>query len=157
MHPVLPIATLSIPFVLAAFADGQAGAPSFAKVVPNVLVSDMERSIAFYRAVLGFSLDMTVPDQAPYVFASMKRGAVEIFLNDAATATHDFPALEGKPLGGTNTMYVKLDAGIEAYHDQIKSRTTVVFPFTKQPYGMTEFAVTDPDGYVIFFAQEQAR
>jgi uncharacterized glyoxalase superfamily protein PhnB len=126
----------------------------FVKAVPNVLVADMTKSIAFYRDVLGFALDITVPPEAPFVFAAMKRGDVEIFLNDAATAQRDFPPLAGRPLGGTNTIYVKLEEGLEAYHQQVKARAPLAMPLTRQPYGMTEFAVTDPDGYVLFFAGE---
>jgi len=31
----------------------------------------------------------------------------------------------------------------------------IVVPFVRQPYGMTEFGIEDPDGYVVFFAQER--
>jgi len=155
MKTLVPYALLALPFVLAAAGlqeDGQ-----FARVTPNVLVSDMARSIAFYRDVLGFTLDMKVPDEAPYIFASMKRGDVEVFLNDAATAARDFPVLAGRPLGGTNTMYVRLTGGIDAFFEQVRDHATIVLPLTRQPYGMTEFALTDPDGYVVFFAQESGR
>jgi uncharacterized glyoxalase superfamily protein PhnB len=129
----------------------------FVKAVPNVLVADMTKSIAFYRDVLGFEQTMTVPEEAPFVFVGLQRGDVEIFLNDAATAQRDFPPLAGRALGGTNTIYVKLEGGLEAYHEQVRARTPLAMPFTRQPYGMTEFAVTDPDGYVIFFAEENPR
>ena len=39
------------------------------KLTPNLVVSNVERSLVFYRDVLGFAADVTVPDQAPYVFA----------------------------------------------------------------------------------------
>ena len=32
------------------------------KLTPNLIVADVSRSIAFYRDVLGFSLEQTVPD-----------------------------------------------------------------------------------------------
>jgi len=69
--------------------------------------------------VLGFALDMRVPDQPPYVFASVKRGDVQIFLNDISAVRKDFPALAERARGGGNTMYIKM-TGVEAYHDQIK-------------------------------------
>jgi len=32
----------------------------------------------------------------------------------------------------------------------------IVMPFEKKWYGVTEFAFTDPDGYVITFAEPEA-
>ena len=51
------------------------------KLTPNLIVSSVERSLAFYRDVLGFQAGMTVPDQAPFAFASVQSGLVEIFFN----------------------------------------------------------------------------
>ena len=45
-------------------------------VTPNLIVSDIDRSTAFYRDVLGFEVHATVPDQAPFVFVWLKRGGV---------------------------------------------------------------------------------
>ena len=53
----------------------------FTDVTPNLIVSDLDRSLAFYRDVLGFSLVTTVPDAAPFVFAWLKRDEVNVFLN----------------------------------------------------------------------------
>ena len=44
------------------------------KLSPNLIVSDVDRSRAFYRDVLGFSVAQTVPDAAPYVFAIVTSG-----------------------------------------------------------------------------------
>ena len=53
----------------------------FTDVTPNLIVSDIDRSLAFYRDVLGFGLVTTVPDAAPFVFAWLKRDEVNVFLN----------------------------------------------------------------------------
>ncbi len=36
-----------------------------------------------------------------------------------------------------------------------QTRATVVMPMTKQFYGMREFAITDPDGYLLTFAERE--
>jgi len=71
------------------------------KLTPNLVVSDVARSMAFYRDRLGFEVETTVPDAAPYVFAIMRSGPVQIFLNAPEPATEEFPSLRGRPLGGT--------------------------------------------------------
>ena len=127
--------------------------PSFRKLTPNLLVASVERSLAFYVDVLGFDRGMTVPDQSPFAFASVTSGAVEIFFNDAATAIKEYPAFGGKPLGATATMFIELEGSVDDLHDRIKDHAKVTMPLLTQFYGMREFAIEDPDGYMITFAQ----
>jgi uncharacterized glyoxalase superfamily protein PhnB len=126
--------------------------PHYTKLTPNLIVANVERSLAFYVDVLGFARGMTVPDQSPFVFASVTSGPVEIFLNDAATAIQEYPAFGGKPIGATATMFIET-AGVDALHDHVKSKAKVVMPLETKFYGMREFAIEDPDGYVITFAE----
>jgi uncharacterized glyoxalase superfamily protein PhnB len=129
--------------------------PQFSKLTPNLLVANVERSLSFYAEVLGFERGMTVPEQSPFVFAAVTSGAVEIFFNDAATAVKEYPSFAGKPIGATGTLFIELDGSgtIDAFHDRITSKVAVTMPLVTQFYGMREFAITDPDGYVITFAQ----
>jgi lactoylglutathione lyase len=122
------------------------------KVTPNLIVSSVERSLAFYTDVLGFTRGMTVPEQSPFVFASVTSGPVEVFFNDRSTVAKESPQMAGLALGGGNTMFIEVE-DIDGLHDRIKPNATIVLPIVTQWYGMREFAVTDPDGYVITFAQ----
>ena len=126
--------------------------PQFKKLTPNLLVANVERSLAFYVDTLGFARGMTVPDASPFVFAAVTSGDVEIFVNDAATAVKEYPAFAGKPIGATGTMFIELE-GVDALHERIKSSVTIAMPLVTQFYGMREFAILDPDGYVITFAE----
>ena len=130
----------------------------FTDVTPNLIVADIDRSIAFYRDVLGFSLVTTVPDAAPFVFAWMKRDEVSVFLNTAGSVKESLPELAGRAIGGTNTLFLIVEAdtpaaGIDALFDAVRPRARVVMPIKDQFYGMREFGIEDPDGYVIFAAQ----
>ncbi len=125
------------------------------KITPNLIVSSVDKSLAFYTDELGFARGINVPEQPPFVFASVTSGPVEIFLNDRSTVTKESPQFAGLALGGGNTMFVEVEA-IDALYDRIKPRTNVVMPIVTQWYGMREFAITDPDGYVITFAQRVA-
>lgn len=130
----------------------------FSDVTPNLVVSDIARSLAFYRDVLGFSAIATVPDAAPFVFVWMQRDGVNVFLNTAASIEDDQPQLAARTLGGTATMYMVIEAGsaaegVDALFETVKSQAPVVMPLHTQFYGMREFAIEDPDGYVIYAAQ----
>ena len=130
-------------------------------VTPNLIVSDIDRSIAFYRDVLGFTVTTTVPDAVPFVFAWMQLDDVKVFLNAVTGIEHDLPSLARRPVGGTATLFITLEAesaeaGVDALFGSIEGRATVVMPLKNQFYGTREFGVEDPDGYVIFFAQHIA-
>lgn len=125
---------------------------SFTKLTPNLLVASVERSLAFYVETLGFQRGMTVPDASPFVFASVTGGPVEIFFNDAAGAIQEYPGFAGKPIGATGTLFIEVE-GVDALHDRLKPKVKVVMPIETKFYGMREFAIEDPDGYVITFAE----
>ena len=128
---------------------------TFSKLTPNLLVSNVERSLSFYVDILGFERGMHVPDVSPFVFAAVTSGPIEIFFNDAATAVKEYTAFAGKPIGATGTLFIELEGSgtIDAFHDRIKPSVTITMPLVTQFYGMREFAIVDPDGYVITFAQ----
>jgi catechol 2,3-dioxygenase-like lactoylglutathione lyase family enzyme len=105
----------------------------FTDVTPNLIVSDIDRSLAFYRDVLGFSVVTTVPDAAPFVFAWMQRDTVKVFLNTEGSVKDSLPDLAARPIGGTNTLFMIVEAGspaegIDALFDSVKSRARVVMP-----------------------------
>ena len=130
--------------------------PPFNKLTPNLIVSNVERSLAFYVDVLGFERGITVPDKSPFVFASVTSGGVEIFFNDTAEVLKEHPDWAGKlkPSAG-NSMFIEIvgPGAVDALHDRVKAKARVVMPLTTQWYGMREFAIEDPDGFVITVAE----
>ena len=133
----------------------------FADVTPNLVVADVARSLAFYRDVLGFSLVTSVPEASPYVFAWVQRDNVNVFLN-SADSVKEHATIASRPIGGTNTLFIVLEAatvteGVDAMFAAVGGRAKVFMALKDQFYGMREFGIEDPDGYVIFFAQELAR
>ncbi|RPI51148.1 MAG: bleomycin resistance family protein [Acidobacteria bacterium] len=123
------------------------------KLTPNLIVSSVERSLAFYCDVLGFTRTHAVPDESPFVFAGVQSGPVEIFLNAPGPAIEEYPAFAGKPLGGTLTLFIEV-AGVEPIYAELQTKVKVTMPLEKKWYGLTEFAFEDPDGYVITFAEK---
>jgi len=126
------------------------------KLTPNLIVSNVERSVAFYRDVLGFSVGPTVPDAAPYVFAIVQSGPVEIFLNAPEPAFAEYPAFKEHPIGGTLTFFIEV-SDIAGVHQSLQGKVQIVMPLEHKWYGVTEFAFTDPDGYIITIAEPDQR
>ena len=124
----------------------------FQRLTPNLIVSSVEQSLAFYCDVLGFTRTATVPDASPYVFAAVQSGPVEIFFNARGPAVEEYPALANMPIGGTLTLYMDV-SGVDKIYEELKKRVKVTMPLERKFYGVTEFAFEDPDGYVITFAE----
>lgn len=129
---------------------------NFNKITPNLLVGDMEASLRFYRDMLGFTVSQTVPETAPFIFSWMKKDDAELFLNQQQKPQPGQPnPLAGRPLGGTLSMYMPMK-GIEELLKKVEEHgIKIAIPLHKEFYGMTEFAVFDPDGYLIIFAQPE--
>jgi uncharacterized glyoxalase superfamily protein PhnB len=128
---------------------------TFASVTPNLLVQDIARSTAFYRDVLGFAIKQTVPDAPPFVFVWLERDGVPVFLNDPKAVEKDVAGATSRPAGGTATMFFVITA-VDDYHAQVSAKTTIIMPLKTQFYGMREFAVEDPDGHILTFAERVA-
>jgi catechol 2,3-dioxygenase-like lactoylglutathione lyase family enzyme len=124
----------------------------FVSITPNLLVRDVRKSTEFYRDVLGFTMGETVPDKEPFVFVWMKRDDVSVFLNDIAAAAHDYPDAAKLAPGGTAALFF-IVSDVDGYHAGVAPKANVVMPLKTQFYGMREFAVTDPDGHIITFAE----
>lgn len=127
---------------------------SLTSLTPNLIVSNVEQSITFYRDTLGFEVQTTVPDFTPYAFAIIMAGDVRILLNAPEAAVTEYPVLGGRPLGGTLTLFIEV-RGIRDLYEQLRARVTIVMPIEVKWYGQTEFAFADPDGYVITLAERE--
>src|SRR5215467_12455762 len=88
------------------------------KLTPNLIVCNVEASLKFYSEVLGLEKGITVPDQSPYVFASVTNGAVEIFFNDQKTVAAEYPKLAASICAGA-TLYMEVDT-LQTILDRVK-------------------------------------
>jgi catechol 2,3-dioxygenase-like lactoylglutathione lyase family enzyme len=119
---------------------------------PNLFVSDIARSLAFYRDVLGFTVSTTVPEAPPFVFAWLQRDGVAVFLNDTAAALRESPELGVQAGHSGVSLFIQME-GIKDLWALVRTQTPVVMALKDQWYGMTEFTIRDPDGYLVTFAE----
>jgi lactoylglutathione lyase len=113
----------------------------------ELFVTDVARSVAFYRDVLGFE----VLRQAPGGYKSVGREGAVLGLSDVARLPEDHPARpdRGDALGRGVELVVMVDdvAGLHARARD--SGEGSVSALATQPWGLTDFRVVDPDGYYI--------
>lgn len=124
---------------------------TFTSLTPNLMVEDVEASIAFYRETLGFAVTATVPDAAPFVWASLKAGGVEVMLQARHSLAEELPQFADRPLGGSLTLYIGVDDA-DALHSAVQDKATIIKAPMTTFYGAREFYAQDPSGYILGFS-----
>lgn len=125
------------------------------RITPVLLVSEIEPQIPFWVGRLGFTKTMEVPDGSRLAFIAFQKGSTEVMYQTYASVEKDAPiAMAGAARKGPTYLYMEvdnLDAVLAAMKDVPK-----VMPERTAFYGMREFAVADPAGHFITFAQQAA-
>jgi uncharacterized glyoxalase superfamily protein PhnB len=116
---------------------------------PCFAVADVGATIRWYETQLGFTGD-PFPANEPFVFAILRRDKVEIMLQRVANYVK--PNLNDQRDGGVWDAYFRI-SGIEELYDAVKTKLEIKQPLHRQPYGLTEFEVKDPNGYVLVFSE----
>ena len=121
------------------------------KTTPVFLVADIAATMRWYQANLQFN-GRAVPESPPHTFGIMGKDDVEIFLQQLSG--HEKPDLYKKREGGVWHVYVQME-GVREFFDAVSKLgdVTMVERLKRQPYGQIEFAIKDPNGYVLVFAQ----
>ncbi len=118
---------------------------------PVLLVGDIAATMAWYRVNLQFD-GRAVPEQPPHTFGIMTRDSVEIFLQQLDG--YRAPDLYDRRDGGVWHVYVRVQGVGELYETAARApNLTMVYTLQRQWYGQLEFAVRDPNGYVLVFAE----
>ena len=123
--------------------------PELAGISPIVPVRDVRATVAFYRDTLGFDVRREMDDGS---FALVARDAAGVSLVRAADDT----ALVATRTNISAFIWVEDVDGLwsELSHKLNElPEGRVRAPFT-QDYGMREFHVKDPDGFLIFFGED---
>jgi uncharacterized glyoxalase superfamily protein PhnB len=125
------------------------------KITPVLLVNEIEPVLPFWIDRLGFAKTIEVPDGNKLAFVAFQKGTVEVMYQTYASVEHDAPpAMAAGARKGPTYLYLEvdnLDAILAAMKDVQK-----VMPERTAFYGMREFAVQDPAGHFITFAQSTA-
>ncbi len=126
----------------------QAMQPRIRSAVPTFLVPDVGSVARWYAQHLGFRLAGAVPEQEPYVYASLQRGGAELML--LSLPGYRKPDLGAERPGGLWDAYLRVD-GVGTLYETVRGQGFVKTALKQQPYGDWEFEVLDPNGYVLVF------
>jgi uncharacterized glyoxalase superfamily protein PhnB len=115
-------------------------------IVPQFLVDDLERAVAYYRDKLGFEVNFIYDG----FYAAVSRDGFALHLKES-------------PKHGAERAFRKenehLDAyiavsGIRGLFSELQMRgANVIKPLEERPWACLDFYVEDPEGYVLCFSE----
>jgi uncharacterized glyoxalase superfamily protein PhnB len=118
-------------------------------IIPQFLVDDLDRAIAYYRERLGFDLDFVYDS----FYASVTRDGFAIHLKHADKLAAD---------RAHRKQNEHLDAhvsvsNIRSLFSELQERgASVIRPLEQRPWACLDFYVEDPDGYILCFSELNA-
>jgi uncharacterized glyoxalase superfamily protein PhnB len=126
------------------------------KITPVLLVNQIEPVLPLWIDRLGFSKTVEVPDGETLAFVAFQKESAEVMYQTYASVAKDAPPAMADAAGkGPTYLYLEVD-DLDAVLAALKG-TPKVMPERTTFYGMREFAVRDPAGHFITFAQPSTR
>lgn len=112
---------------------------------PGLTVNDIERSMAWYRDVLGCVVEERWEHEGRLAGVSMLAGTVSFMLSQ-----DDWKKGRDRAKGEGVRIYCTTVQDVDTLARQIKARGGALTQEPRdQPWGMRDFALVDPDGYKI--------
>jgi catechol 2,3-dioxygenase-like lactoylglutathione lyase family enzyme len=123
---------------------------TIAAISPFFIVSNVDRTLAFYSQKLGFETTFQEPDRNPF-FAILRRDGAQIFIKSDANVS-PLPNSKCHPS-------MRWDAFVYAHDPDalaaefVQHGAVFTSPLADTHDGLRGFEVTDEDGYVLFFGR----
>lgn len=116
------------------------------RVLPCLLVSDMRRSLDFYIDALGFTQTGYYPIESNPIRTEVRRDGVAIILySESIHRNDDAPTFSG-------ALYV-FPESVDRLADELRGKVAFAWGPAETDSGLREFAIRDPDGYTLVFAE----
>ena len=127
------------------------------KLVPELICSDIERSLLFYTEVLGFVVLYARPEER---FAYLDRDGAQLMIEQPTSRAFLTGALE-HPYGRGINLQIEVHGVDALYAEVMSSGSPVHLPLEDCWYrrdgvlvGNRQFVVQDPDGYLLRLFQD---
>lgn len=128
----------------------------FTAMTTNLMVASVDRSIEFYQGTLGFEVAASVPGKKGELqFAIVVKDGLNLMMQERENLIEEYPVLGTDAVHPSVTLYILVD-DFDGLYARLSSTGPIEADVHTSFYGTREFAVTDPDGYVLTFAEKGA-
>jgi uncharacterized glyoxalase superfamily protein PhnB len=119
------------------------------KLIPSLGVSDIGRSLGFYRGFFGFEpVDEYDGEDGRMAWCWLRSDGAELMLQQL---TADQQIRLNPAIGQSWVIYVRVTE-IEALHARLRQAGFPASDIGETPYATREFFVSDPDGYEVWIS-----
>lgn len=129
----------------------------FNKIIPELSVTNLEKSLEFYR-ILGFKTEYERPENK-FVFLSL--GEIQFMLQEITNNVKWDIAPLSYPFGNGINFQLEVDSVEKIYNSLKENNYKTAFEIEENWYrqddkllGNKEFLVQDPDGYLLRFSED---
>jgi catechol 2,3-dioxygenase-like lactoylglutathione lyase family enzyme len=132
------------------------------RLIPELDVADLDRSLAFYVGTIGFSVIYERPEER---FVYLDFQGAQLMLEEAAgPGRRVLTAPLEPPFGRGMNLQIMVD-DVDALHERVgEAGLALILPMEERWYrrreaelGLRQFWLADPDGYVLRFASRLGR
>jgi len=118
------------------------------KLIPSIGVSDIDRSVSFYRQFFGFRVIDSYEVEGHMAWCWLQVGDANLMLQQLSA---DQQITLNPAIGQSWCMYIR-PGDLAGLHEQLSQAGYPVSAIEPTPYGASEFFVTDPDGYELWLS-----
>ena len=139
--------------------NDDAASPAFAGLSPELLVSDLAQSLAFWRDLCGFVIAYERPEER---FVYLDRGGLQVMLKELGSPTRAWTNCDlEKPFGRGVSFQFRV-GDVERLAARFRAVDwAFLLPLEDKRYRVgtgevvvRQFAAHDPDGYIVRFSQD---
>ncbi|HEX2798907.1 MAG TPA: VOC family protein [Thermoanaerobaculia bacterium] len=117
---------------------------------PGFTVNDLEKSLVWYRDIVGFVVEERWEQEGKLTGVSLRAGNATFMIGQ-----DDWKKGRDRKKGEGFRIYCTTAQDVDALAEKIKARGGTLDQEPRdQPWGMRDFALTDPDGFKITIARE---
>jgi len=123
-------------------------------LIPMLNVSDIERSLDFYRKALGFVVASDPECVKEWRWATIRSGDTELMLSETDCDLGLAKDIDPHHDTGWPTIFYFYPDDVTALYDHVRQQGYRPTRLETTFYGMLEFSLQDPDGHVLSFGQD---
>ena len=121
------------------------------KLIPSLGVSDIERSLDFYRSFFGFEVVDSYENNGRMGWCWLRASSAELMLQQLSADQQ----IRAQPRYRSELGALHAPDDFDALHAKLKRGGFPVSDIAQTSYGTREFFVPDPDGYELWVSAPQ--
>ncbi|MGM0173201.1 VOC family protein [Enterococcus sp. DIV0800] len=127
----------------------------FKNITTNLMVENVTTLVEFYQKMLELEVLASVPEEGPTLqFAILSNDTLTLMVQEKNNLAKEYPILATEKIQPSISLYITV-TDFDTLYQQIEEIYPIYTKVHRTFYGAKEFAIADPDGYVLTFAEYQ--